>query len=59
MQFLARGGRGILEKDSPAGSLEGYFGRPFPKKVLFLRYRMDPTEGMEAALQSPAPRSSG
>ncbi len=54
MKFLARDGRGILEKESPDGTLEGYFDRPYPKKVLFLRYRMDPTEGMEAALQSPA-----
>jgi Flp pilus assembly secretin CpaC len=54
VQFLSRGGKGILEKASPDGTLEGYFSRPYPKKVLFLRYRLDPDEGMEAALQSPA-----
>ena len=54
VQFLVRGGKGILEKESPDGTMQGYFGRPYPKKVLFLRYRVDPDEGMEAALQSPA-----
>ncbi len=54
VQFLARNGRGILEKESPDGTLQGYFDRPYPKKALFLRYRVDPDEGMEAALQSPA-----
>ncbi len=51
--FLARGGGGVLEENSPDGTVAGYFARPYPKEVLFLRYRLDPEGGLKAALQSP------
>jgi len=54
VEFLANGGRGILEQASPDGTVEGYFARPYPKKVLFLRYEMDPSGGLQAAMQAPA-----
>jgi Flp pilus assembly secretin CpaC len=54
VEFLSRNGKGILEKASPDGTLAGYFKRPYPKKVLFIRYTSNPDGGMESALQSPA-----
>jgi hypothetical protein len=51
--FLAHKGKGILEKASPDGTVDGYFNRPYPKKVLFLVYKSNPQMGLEDALQSP------
>ncbi len=53
VRFLARGGRGVLEQASPDGTLQGYFNRPYPKDVLVLKFRHEPTGGLEEALRAP------
>ncbi len=44
----------VLKDKSPGGTLEGYYGREYPKEVLFLSYPREPAGGLEAALQAPA-----
>ncbi len=53
VEFFSRGGRGILAEASPDGTLEGYFERPYPKKVLFLRFDADAGERLDSTLEAP------
>ena len=53
VNWLQREGKGLLEQASPDGTVEGYFGRPYPKDVLFLRFHADPSGGLEAAMAHP------
>jgi len=43
---------GLLSKYSPDGTVDGYFNRPYPKDVLFFRYKV-PEGQLKEALQSP------
>ncbi len=56
VNFLARKGRGILLGASPDGTLKGYLNRPYPKKVLFLRFDADAGERLESAVKGPVAR---
>lgn len=42
-----------LLKESPDGTLEGYFRRAYPKHVLFLRYATDTRTDVTRALEAP------
>ncbi|MFO8007842.1 MAG: type II and III secretion system protein [Candidatus Brocadiia bacterium] len=53
VRFIARKGYGVLEQASPDGTLKGYFNQPYPKDVLLLKFRQDPTGGLEEALRAP------
>ncbi len=48
-------GTGILQEASPDGTVEGYFdeGRPYPRDVMLLHFKLDPEGGLRAALDSP------
>jgi Flp pilus assembly secretin CpaC len=52
--LVSEEGGGILQQASPDGTLPGYFGRPYPKEVPFLRFGLDPEGGLDAALLSRA-----
>ncbi len=43
----------FLKPKSLDGTVEGYFGRPYPKEILLLRFKANPEGGLEAALQTP------
>ncbi|MCD6415646.1 MAG: type II and III secretion system protein [Planctomycetes bacterium] len=51
--FLVHKGKGVLEKASPDGTLQGYFDRPYPKDILILRFDKPEAQSPVAALQTP------
>jgi general secretion pathway protein D len=48
-----KAGGGLLQKNSPDGTLEGFFARKFPKKVLFLRFPRLADGTLNEALEAP------
>jgi len=50
--WLEREGRGILERASPDGTVAGFFSRPYPKDVLFLRFQAASGD-IRTAMQHP------
>ncbi|MGD2173796.1 MAG: type II and III secretion system protein [Candidatus Brocadiaceae bacterium] len=45
--------KGVLADASPAGTLESYFARGYPKEVIVFHFDLAPTGGLQTALQTP------